>query len=87
MIVLRGVYSKVIETYDTGPDEYGEVPEGAVMSVDEYLECVKNHSLMDDDGYGYPVKNGMKDTQLHLWPSEGRRHIPLDATHVIWFNK
>lgn len=86
-MILRGVYLKEIEMFDTGPDEYGEVPEGALMTVDEYLGSVKDHALIDYDGYGHPVKDMKKDTQLHIYPSEGRNHIPLDATHIIWFNK
>ena len=84
MIVLRGVYSKELNFYD---GEYGPELEGSLMTIKEYFECVEDHSLMDDDGYGHPVKENKKDTQLHIWPSEVANHIPVDATHIIWYNK
>lgn len=87
MVLLHGVYNKEIETWEPDPNEYDSGCEGELMTVKDYLECVQNYSLMDDDGHGYPVKDNMKDTQLHMYPSEGRNHIPLDATHIIWFNK
>lgn len=87
MFVLRGSYNKEIKTWTPDPNEYDTGCEGLIMTVEDYIDSVKTNSLIDDDGYGHPVKDMMKDTQLHLWPSEGRNHIPLDATHVIWYNK
>lgn len=87
MYVLRGVYNKAIKTWTPDPNEYDTGCEGDIMTLKEYLECVEEHSLIDDDGHGHPVKDNMKDTQLTLFPSEGDRHIPFDATHVIWYNK
>jgi hypothetical protein len=87
MYVLRGVYLKEIETWEPDPNEYDTGCEGDIFTVKEYLEMVKEHSIMDDDGHGHPVKDNKKDTQLTLFPSESDRHIPFDATHVIWYNK
>jgi hypothetical protein len=86
-MILRGVYLKAIETWTPDPNEHDTGCEGDLMTVEEYLGNIKSGCFIDYDGFGYPVKDNLKDTQLHLYPSEGRNHIPLDATHVIWYNR
>lgn len=80
-MILRGVYIKDPIIYDDG------TMCGDIYTVDQYLEMVADHSLIDYDGFGHPMKDGKEDGQLWLYPSEGRNHIPFDATHVIWFNR
>lgn len=80
-ILLRGNYTRECEPLD----EEGNGDD--VMTLEDYLDCVKNGSFIDYDGYGHPVKDNKQDTQFDIFPSEGRNHIPLDATHIVWFNK
>lgn len=80
-IILRGVYLKECEPLDE--DGNGD----HVITVEDYLDSVKSSFFTDYDGYGHPVKDNKQDTQLDIIPSEGRNHIPLDATHIVWFNK
>ena len=57
-----------------------------VMTVAEYLEDVAGGCLIDDDGDGHPVKDGLADSGIVINPSDGDANIPLDATHIVWFN-
>lgn len=68
----------------------------ALLSVAEYLQMVAAGELIDYDGMGYPVRDGMYaepwSCDLEGWPewikpSDGDRLIPNDATHVLWFNR
>lgn len=58
---------------------------GDVMTREDWLVCVKDGSFIDDDGYGYAMKDGKADP-TPLYPS-GSENLPEDATHVVWFNK
>lgn len=72
-----------------------DVEEGDLMTVEEYLEIVASGEIEDSDGMGSPVKGGKEafaevdETGWPAWlrPSDGISKIPLDATHVIWFNR
>ena len=55
-----------------------------VLTVEEFLQAVEHNTLIDYDGYGYPVKNGYADKNCTIIPSEFDK-IPLDATHIVWF--
>lgn len=69
--------------------------DGALMTVEEYLADVAFGGLIDDDGMGDVVKDGLyahPDADSSGWPrwlrpSDGDRYIPLDATHVLWYNR
>ncbi len=58
-----------------------------VMPVVEWLEDVACTLLMDCDGFGHPVKDGLEDSTIEIWPSRAGSDIPEDATHIAWYNK
>lgn len=59
---------------------------GDLFSISEFKRDVNSHCLIDDDGYGHPVKDGMMDPSIDVYPSEVSR-IPSDATHIVWYNR
>jgi hypothetical protein len=62
-------------------------PFDLVLTVEEFTSCVVDQPIFtDDDGYGWPVYNGMADTTTIIVPSK-IKEIPLDATHIVWFNR
>ena len=80
-MILRGKYTEELHREKNG-DILGDL-----MTVEEYLDSVEHGAFIDYDGYGHPVKNDMEDANLFIYPSEGDRHIPFDATHIVWFNR
>ena len=57
-----------------------------LVTVDQFYRDVRHGYMIDYDGYGYPVFNGMMDQNVEIRPS--RVHdIPPEATHVAWFNR
>lgn len=60
---------------------------GHSMTVEEYLECVDYRSFIDYDGDGSPEKDGLVDLTISIIPSERDTKIPLDATHIRWYNR
>ncbi len=61
-------------------------PGDDVLTVDEFVQLCGEDLLTDDDGCGYPAKDGMMSSTLVIWPSRVYK-IPSDATHIVWFNK
>jgi hypothetical protein len=60
-----------------------EVPEDAdVYTVDDFNQAVKEGSFGNYDGSGYWVKDDKMSREDEFFSS-----LPLDATHVAWFNK
>lgn len=80
-MILRGKYTE--EMYR---ESNGEIM-GDLMTVNEYLENVECGGFIDYDGHGHPVKDNMEDGNLYVYPSQGDQNIPMDATHVVWFNR
>lgn len=84
---VRPLTADYTETFDED--------DGHLMSVEDYLADVASGMLMDDDGMGEVVKNGLYakaeagDDGWPRWvnPSDGTRFIPLDATHILWYAK
>lgn len=64
-------------TKDITKQKYGDL-----YTVDEWKESVENGWIMDDDGSGYWVKDGLECRDCDVFYSE-----PKDATHVMWYNK
>lgn len=63
-----------------------KIPDYAdVMTVEEYLENVKNGGFIDYDGYGYAVKGDKMSDKIKVWPSD--ETVPHGATHIAWFNR
>ncbi len=71
--------------YNEKPDEDDDI-----MTIQEYLDSVASGGFIDDDGYGYPMKDGLmarpKGDFTPIYPSKPER-IPLDATHIVWMNQ
>lgn len=53
-----------------------------VVTVDEWVNNLKNNGYSECDGDGYWVKDGYVCREDEVFSSE-----PEDATHVIWYNK
>jgi len=58
---------------------------GDLMTVQEWLECVEGGMFIDYDGHGRPAKDGLMSS-MFISPSRARS-IPIDATHIVWFNR
>jgi len=58
---------------------------GNLMTVETWRCGVRSGCLTDDDGFGYPVKDGKASSQP-ISPSD-MSDLPKDATHVQWFNR
>ena len=60
-----------------------EVPEYAdLYTVEEFIQAVRAGSFGNHDGSGYWVMDGKMNREEEFFSS-----LPLDATHVAWFNK
>lgn len=57
-----------------------------IYTVEEFKIMVKHGVLIDYDGFGYPMKDGLADDEILVYPSRVD-DIPEDATHVVWFNR
>ena len=61
-----------------------------VMTIEDYLKSVEVGGFIDYDGMGLPIKDG-KAADLgfltYIYPSQGIGVIPLDATHIVWYNR
>lgn len=67
--------------YNRSIPDYGDV-----MTIEKFKEYVVNGMFIDYDGNGYPIKDGRMCDTICIRPSTVGE-IPIDATHVIWFNK
>jgi len=72
----------------TATNRYGCGPEDEddVYTVQEFIEAVEDCAFIDYDGFGYPVKDGLADNKIWIFPSK-LHCIPADATHIVWFNR
>ena len=59
----------------------GECVEGELYTVEEWKHSVDTGCFNSDDGTGYWCRDGMRSDE------EVFRSKPLDATHVMWYNK
>jgi len=67
--------------YDKDIPDYSDV-----MPIKEFRDAVNNGLFIDYDGHGYPAKDGKMDRKIVILPSQF--HLcPIDATHIIWFNR
>jgi hypothetical protein len=60
-------------------------PYGHVMTVPEFKQAVKEGAFIDYDGMGEAAKLLVDDSE-YIYPSTVDK-IPVDATHIIWYNK
>jgi hypothetical protein len=68
--------------------EFDELPTyGHVMSLKEFIECVKDGCFIDYDGHGRYVRDG-KESNIHIYPSDIKhKAVRKDFDTIIWFNK
>lgn len=68
--------------------KYTEAPHtGTVMTVKQFFRDCDNRFLIDDDGYGCPMRDGKVAKDTIIKPSTAVRDIPADATHIEWYNR
>lgn len=69
---------------------------GDLIPVADYLDMVRDGSLIDYDGMGDVVKDGRYAAAAYneatgwpdwIMPSDGDSLIPEDATHILWYNR
>lgn len=66
--------------------DYVDTPRiGDVMTVAHWREACEDGCFIDYDGFGSPMKDG-KVARMTLYPSQ-RHLVPLDATHIEWYNR
>lgn len=63
-----------------------EIPDYAdVMAKEDFITQVSDNGFFtEDDGTGYPAKDGKMAENQFVFPLS---RIPDDATHIAWFNK
>jgi hypothetical protein len=60
---------------------------GNVMSLTEFIKCVKSGGFIDYDGFGNYVKDGMI-TNIEIYPSDvAAGTVRKDFNTIIWFNR
>jgi hypothetical protein len=79
-------YSTPVKFSSTGNYGCGPDDEDDVYTVDEFKEHVESNMFIDYDGHGYPVKDGLADKSIMIFPSR-IKNIPKDATHIVWYNR
>jgi len=57
---------------------------GDLMSVEDFVACVKGGMFVPDDGIGYFATETEYDEKSCVWD---KQNAPSWATNVIWFNK
>ena len=70
------------------PYELEELPTyGDVMSLEDFIECVKAGGFIDYDGYGHYVKDGM-ETNISIHPSDVKhKAIRKEFDTIVWINR
>lgn len=71
------------------PLEYTEDPKdyGDILTIEDFKHgCEVGPCFTDWDGHGRPMKDGKVAPNITIQPSR-LYEIPLDATHIQWFNK
>lgn len=60
---------------------------GDVMSLKQFIKCVKEGGFIDYDGFGYYVKD-KKVTNIKIYPSDIKHNaVRKEFKEIIWFNK
>lgn len=84
--LIEDMYQESVKFTMTNQFGCGPDNEDDVYTVEEFKTCVKCHDFVDDDGYGYPVKDSKADSTMPIYPSRVSE-IPNDATHIVWYNR
>ena len=68
--------------------EFDELSDfGDLMSLEDWLECVRCGGFIDYDGHGRYVRDG-KESNIEVYPSDvSHDSIRKDFDSVIWFNR
>lgn len=66
------------------PEDEHPIPR---LTIEEFLECVDGGFFIDYDGYGYAVIDGIARREYVVSPSTARQDIPVEATHIEWYNR
>ena len=68
--------------------EFDELPtNGDVMSLNDFIEAVKNGWFIDYDGFGKYVRDG-KETNIMVFPSDvEHKSLRKDFDTIIWYNR
>jgi hypothetical protein len=66
-----------------------KIPEyGCTYTVEKFREAVAAEALVDYNGFGYPIRDGLMSGQTaRIRPSNIAATIPPEATHIQWFNR
>lgn len=90
---LRYPYTKPLanlnaEKRQIMPYKLSEISDyGDVMSLKEFVDCVKDGGFIDYDGYGYYVKDN-KESNVMIIPSDiEKKRVRKDFDKIIWFNR
>jgi hypothetical protein len=57
------------------------------ITLQEFIDAVKDGMFIDDDGHGYYANAKQRSTE-NIWPSDVLSDKILEGwTHVAWYNK
>lgn len=60
---------------------------GDVMTLNDFIECVKEGGFIDYDGYGLYIKDNQQ-TNIEIYPSDIKYNsIRKEFDKIIWFNR
>ena len=70
------------------PAVFDEISDyGDVMTLVEFVDCVKSGGFIDYDGHGRYVKDD-KESNILIYPSDVKHNsIRTDFDTIIWFNR
>jgi hypothetical protein len=80
-------YTEKVKFSSTNNYGCGPKNEDDVYTVKEFLRNVEGRMFVDYDGFGYPVKDKLADNKFRISPSKCPDCIPIDATHIVWYNR
>lgn len=80
------MYSEQVNFTKTGQYGCGPDDEDDVYTIAEFRELCEGGTFIDYDGFGYPVRDRMADSDVLIKPSY-LEAIPADATHIVWYNR
>ena len=72
------MYTNPISSHNT--DRYN------VYTIEAFKRLVASGCFIDYDGFGNPAKDNLSDVEIEIKPSK-IKNVPLDATHIVWFNR
>lgn len=79
-------YVEAVIFTKTGQQGCGPAKEDDVYTIEEFKEYCECEAFIDYDGYGHPVKDKLADNSIIIVPSK-LNEIPIDATHIVWYNR